>query len=107
MRLKGRFEWEGSAGEEHLRRAMALNTNSVTHSIITVTFGTHGLELRQWNEGIVKLGKAVKLDPQFPPYIGQLARLLMFNRQYDEATKPFSDGTSVGSPAVRMHDLIS
>ena len=87
-RLKGTFDWDWSASEEHLTRAIELNPN---YGDAHLTLGTHLARQGQLNEVIAEVKKAIEVDPLSIAYINQLARLLMFNRQYDEAIERFQE----------------
>ena len=81
-RIKALHDWDRASGEEHFRRAIELNPNYVEAHV------SYGLQLAQQgrlNEGIAQLKKAVELDPVSSASNTQLARLLVYNRQFDEA----------------------
>ena len=81
-RLKGSYEWDWPASQEHLRRAIELNPNYVDAHLI---MGTHLARQGQLEEGIAELKKAIEVDPLSSGSLVQLGRLFMYNGQYDEA----------------------
>jgi TolB-like protein/Tfp pilus assembly protein PilF len=91
-KLKGSYEWDWVASEEHLRRAIELNPN---HGDALMTYGLHLARQGQLNEGIVELKKAIEVDPLASAYVTQLGRLLMFNRQYDEAIERLQEAVEI------------
>jgi len=96
-RIKSRFEWDWSAAEEHLRRAIELNPNYAdAHLTLGNQLGRQG----RLNEGIAEVKKALEVDPLSRAYMNQFGRLLAFNGQYDEAIEELQKSMEIDPTAT-------
>ena len=91
-RIKGSYEWDWSASQEHLERAIELNPN---YGDAHLTLGTHLARQGRLNEGIAELRKAIEVDPLSRAYMNQLGRLLMYKGQYDEAIEQLRNSMEI------------
>jgi serine/threonine protein kinase/tetratricopeptide (TPR) repeat protein len=76
------YEWEFTAAERQLRRAVALNSNyAEAHWALGSVLPTVGL----LGEAVEELRKALTLDPLYPEYSRWLGRFLLFAGDYGAA----------------------
>jgi len=79
--IKGSHDWDWATGEEHFKRAIELNSN---YAQAHISYGTQLARQGRLKEGIAEVKKVLELDPVSPSANSQLARLLVYDRQFDE-----------------------
>jgi eukaryotic-like serine/threonine-protein kinase len=73
------YEWEFSAAEQQLRRAVTINPN---YAEAHWTLGSVLPAVGQLREAIEEMRKALTLDPLYPQYSRWLARCLLYAKDY-------------------------
>jgi serine/threonine-protein kinase len=76
------YEWNFSGGEQHLRRAVALNPN---YAEAHWSFGSVLPAVGMLDEAIGEMRKALVLDPLYPQYSRWLSRFLLYAGQLEAA----------------------
>jgi serine/threonine-protein kinase len=76
------YEWNFSGGEQHLRRAVAINPN---YAEAHWAFGSVLPAVGLLDEAITEMRKALVLDPLYPQYSRWLSRFLLYAGDLDAA----------------------
>jgi len=76
------YEWDFAGGEQHLRRAVAINPN---YAEAHWSFGSVLPAVGLLDEAIGEMRKALVLDPLYPQYSRWLARFLVYAGQFESA----------------------
>ena len=89
------WDWEGA--RESLEKAESLGLNSAT---LHHSYGLYYAAVGKPAEGVVKMRKALELDPLSLPVMAMLGTLLMFDEKYDESISVYKEALDL-EPSFR------